>query len=139
MMTLDEVDKALDRIVLPAFVESVTASKGTWHPAQREYRLHVTLAHREIDTYHPERKMSPQSNHPFDLPADEDALRAQVTAAVIMGCAHEVIEQASDGGQHFCNPHGYAGGSEPDWNQWIGLLDNFHGVVRDYATAMPVQ
>lgn len=139
-MNIAEVRKALALIPLPSFVREVHArvnSFNTFPAVQRDYTLFVRLTNRELDPYTAAGDRLALSNHPFSFPGSEDELRGQVAAAIVMAVTHETIEQISAGGVHFCSPHAFKGGSDPDTHQWLMLLDGLHGVVREYATAMP--
>lgn len=139
-MTVTEINSALGRIKLPSFVRRVSAVTGAFDKFRgvgRDYCLQVELTNREPDMYHNTGPRLPLTNNPFDFPADEGELRAQVATAVLMGVAHETFEQISDGGLELVSPHRFKGGSPEDTKQWLALLGGLHGVVRRYAAKMP--
>lgn len=144
MMTLDEMKDVLKRIRVPEFVEEIRVSHGSFdafRDVQRDYCLFVQIgrtdAHLDVYRRRDERR-SALTNNPFHWPADEHEFRQHVVTAILMGVAHETIEQVSDGGHVMCAPHRYKGGTTPDTEQWLFLLDSLRDVVGEYTTRMMV-
>lgn len=144
-MTIDDVRAALDRIKWPSFVGEIwvncsEVSFNTWPDINRDYCLQVRIGKpfEHDDVYKPGHRAA-ITNNPFHLPADEDEFRQQVVAAILMGVAHETIEQVSAGGKHTWAPHQHKGGSPADSKQWLFLLDSLLTVVDNYAEMMPTE
>lgn len=142
MMTLKEMNSALERISLPSFVKELDVNAHSFNRYSgvgRDYTLYVRIGqHSEHrDVYKPGHS-SALTNSVFDLPVDEDEFRRHIATAILMGVAHETFEQVSEGGRVMCAPHRYEGGSTQDTQQWLFLLDSLGAVVDEYAERVAV-
>jgi hypothetical protein len=141
-MTIEEIEDFLKTLRLPPFVAEVNANPESFNKrVGRDYTLFVRLAGNFWNPYRPASQVGrlAVTNNPFNLPKDEDELCGQITAAIMMGITHEIIEYVSLGAERFCDPHLFSPGVN-DWDseQWLWLLDHLHDTVKEYAEYMPV-
>lgn len=136
---ITELKELLAKIPLPSWVEQVQLSDYGFctHYTDRPYHIHVRLKDKEQNMYRTG-TFWPMSNHAFPWPKTDDEFRAQLTAAMTMACAHEIIEHTTNAGNHWCDPHKFKGGCDEDTEQWVGLDDAVLRVVTDYGKKMAV-